>query len=866
MYATKGTFTVNATLTDSTGKTVFQLILVTITGQPIVDNGSCGTATAGKPVTCTASPTGGTGPYTITWASSGTPGTGTGASYTTTFATKGSFTVTLNVTDANRKFTVQTISVVVAGQPIVDNGSCGTATAGKPVTCTAAPTGGTTPYTIAWRSTGTPATGTGTSYTTTFATKGTFSVTLNVTDANRKFTVQTISVSVAGQPIVDNGSCGAATAGKPVTCTASPTGGTTPYTIRWSSTGSPATGTGASYTTTFATKGTFSVTLNVTDVNAKFTVQTISVAVAGQPIVDNGTCGVASAGKPVTCTASPTGGTTPYTISWRSTGTPATGTGASYTTTFATKGTFSVTLNVTDANSKFTVQTISVTVAGQPIVDNGSCGAATAGKPVTCTASPTGGTTPYTITWRSTGSPATGTGASYTTTFATKGTFSVTLNVTDANRKFTVQTISVAVTPQPIVITASCNNAQVGAPVNCSASATGGTAPLTFAGSAPGGTPPSGTGSTFTTSYSTTGTKSINVTATDGNNAHASNIITVTIGAGLQISASCGTNPGTVGKPVNCTASATGGTPPYTFSWSAPGGSPASAGNVTSFQTMYSAKGTFNINATVTDKATPTGKSSMIIVVTITGQPIVDNGSCGTASAGKPVTCNAAPTGGTSPYTITWKSAGNPSTGPGASYTTTFAAKGPQTVTLNVTDANHKFTVQTTTAPVQSQPLVLSANCGIATSGKPVTCTATITGGTAPYTIAWASNGSPATGSGTSYTTTFSVKGTYTVTANATDANHLSVVVRQSVTVTPQPLMATVSCPTSGLTAGKPFSCNVTATGGTPPYSGTGSQTVTEPAKGTYTVSFTVRDMNQASATGSTTVTVSSQPLILTAS
>src|SRR5207253_7402615 len=142
----------------------------------------------------------------------------------------------------------------------------------------------------------------------------------------------------------------------------------------------------------------------------------------------------------------------------------------------------------------------------------------------------------------------TGTGASYTTTFATKGTFSVTLNVTDANRKFTVQTISVAVTPQPIVITASCNNAQVGAPVNCSASATGGTAPISFAWSAPGGTPSSGTGSTFTTSYSTTGTKSINVTATDGNNAHASKIITVTIGAGLQISASCGTNTGTVGS------------------------------------------------------------------------------------------------------------------------------------------------------------------------------------------------------------------------------------------------------------------------------------------------------------------------------
>src|SRR5437867_5651243 len=170
----------------------------------------------------------------------------------------------------------------------------------------------------------------------------------------------------------------------------------------------------------------------------------------------------------------------------------------------------------------------------------------------------------------------------------------------------------------------------------------------------------------------------------------------------------------------------------------------------------------------------------------------------------------------------------------GTTYTVTFAAKGPQTVTLNVTDANHKFTVQTVSVSVAAQQFLVSASCGsAATSGKPVTCTAAVTGGTAPYTITWASNGSPATGSGTSYTTTFSVKGTYTVTVNATDANHASRVQSITVTVTPQPLMAAVSCPTSGLTAGKPFSCNVTATGGTPPYSGTGSQTVTEPAKRT---------------------------------
>src|SRR5207247_10020500 len=92
----------------------------------------------------------------------------------------------------------------------------------------------------------------------------------------------------------------------------------------------------------------------------------------------------------------------------------------------------------------------------------------------------------------------------------------------------------------------------------------------------------------------------------------------------------------------------------------------ASAVNVTSFTVTYSAKGTFNINATVTDRATPTGKSSVLIPVTITGQPIVDNGSCGAATAGKPVTCTASPTGGTAPYTIAWRSTGTPATGTGA--------------------------------------------------------------------------------------------------------------------------------------------------------------------------------------------------------
>src|SRR3970282_1799621 len=83
-----------------------------------------------------------------------------------------------------------------------------------------------------------------------------------------------------------------------------------------------------------------------------------------------------------------------------------------------------------------------------------------------------------------------------------------------------------------------------------------------------------------------------------------------------------------------------------------------------------------------------------------------------------------------------------------------------------------------------------------------------------------------------------------------------------SVTIAPQPLMVTVDCPNSGLTAGKPFNCTVSATGGTSPYTGTGVRSATQPTKGTFTQSFSVTDANGATASGSDTVVISAQPLM----
>src|SRR5207249_4688671 len=153
-----------------------------------------------------------------------------------------------------------------------------------------------------------------------------------------------------------------------------------------------------------------------------------------------------------------------------------TGSRPSFTTTYASKGMKTVTSSVRDFNTAIQIGTASLLVADQPIVVTVTCGSATTGKPVTCNAAATGGTSPYTFSWSAPGgSPPTGSGDSFTTTYATKGTLVVNATATDGNNANKPQTASIVVAAQPIVVTVTCDSATVGKPVTCNASATGGT-------------------------------------------------------------------------------------------------------------------------------------------------------------------------------------------------------------------------------------------------------------------------------------------------------------------------------------------------------------------------------------------------------
>jgi hypothetical protein len=246
------------------------------------------------------------------------------------------------------------------------------------------------------------------------------------------------------------------------------------------------------------------------------------------------------------------------------------------------------------------------------------------------------------------------------------------------------------------------------------------------------------------------------------------------------------------GSTSTITVSATGGTAPYTGT------------------------GTFTVSAgaysyTVTDAngctSTTTGTVSQpaSLVASASNTTILCNGGTST------VTVSA--TGGTAPYTGTG---------------TFTASAGAYSYT--VTDANGCTNTVTGTIAQPTALVASASNTAILCNGGTSTVTVSATGGTAPYT------------------------GTGTFTANAgaysytvTDANGCTNTVTGTIA---QPAAIVVSATFAPITVfGGTTTVNVTATGGTAPYTGTGSFVRPD---GTFT--FNITDAN--GCTGATTITI----------
>ncbi|MBP0902413.1 beta strand repeat-containing protein [Mariniflexile gromovii] len=618
--------------------------------------------------------------------------------------------------------------------------------------------------------------------------------------------VSNISLTAASQTNIacNGGATGAASVN-------AATGGTAGYTYNWTP-GNP-TGDGTT-SVSGLTAGTWTCT--VTDANGctkstSFTITqptTLNLTAASQTNVScfGGSNGAASVNAA-------TGGAGGYTYNW----TPGNPVGDGTTSVSGlTAGTWWCT--VTDANgcvavSTFTVTQPASTVSGTTVVTNVSCNGGTNG---TINLTPTGGTAPYTFNW----------GGGVTTedrTGLAAGSYSVT--ITDANGcTGTVSGITVT-QPPALVSTGSQTNISCNGGSNGSATvnATGGTPGYTYSWSPSGGTAATATGLTAGT---------YTVVVTDANGCTATRNFTLTQPTALSASITAQTNVACNGGSNGAsTVAATGGTAPYTYTWS---------NGATTASVVGIAAGTYNV--TVTDANGCTSAASVTITepttlsASITAQT---NVACNGGSNGA---STVAATGGTAPYTYTWSN--------GAT-TASVVGIAAGTYNVTVTDANGCTSAASVTI---TEPTTLSASITAQTNvscngGSNGASTVAATGGTAPYTYTW-SNGA----------TTASVVGIAAGTYNATVTDANGCTSAASVTITePTTLSASITAQTNvSCNGGSNGASTVTATGGTASYTylwsnGATTASVVGIAAGTYNV--TVTDANGCTSATSVTIT-----------
>jgi gliding motility-associated-like protein len=297
------------------------------------------------------------------------------------------------------------------------------------------------------------------------------------------------------------------------------------------------------------------------------------------------------------------------------------------------------------------------------------------------------------------------------------------------------------------------------------------------------------------------------------------------------------TNPTCNQTNGTATATPSGGTPGFTYSW-APGG-----------QTTQTATGlgvgTYTV--VVTDAANCS--NTLNVTLTSSAPTVTASGTGTNCFAGTTGSANSNVSGGSPGYTYLWL--------PGNFTTANISNLGSNTYTLTVTDQNNCTSSDTVliTQPTAIQPggSTTPGTCGSNTG----TATVTVSGGTPGYTFSW-NNGQ------TAATATVLATGIYSVII--TDSKGCTAQAVFNVTSSGNNITST-DVPTHVLCfGGNNGSATVTPSGGTSPYSyswynGQNTATATGLTSGTYVVQIT----DNSGCTLLDTVTIT-QPTQITAS
>ena len=245
----------------------------------------------------------------------------------------------------------------------------------------------------------------------------------------------------------------------------------------------------------------------------------------------------------------------------------------------------------------------------------------TVGQTATFTASVSGGTQPYSFNWNF-GDGQSGSTNPATHSYSSKGTFTVALTVTDMNGKVATPA-SQSITVTPIALTTDFSftptNPTSGQAVTFTAVTSGGTTPYAYAWSFGDGQVGAGNPAMHSYSVTTTTTFTVTENVTDFNGVlkQATHTITV-VPVGVTLVINFGPTT-TIAGNTTFVSTTTGGTPPYTCSWSFGDGTPSQTGCTTAH--VYIAHGTFSATLTVTDSSNPANTNSKSQAITVEDNP-----------------------------------------------------------------------------------------------------------------------------------------------------------------------------------------------------------------------------------------------------
>ncbi len=489
------------------------------------------------------------------------------------------------------------------------------------------------------------------------------------------------------------------------------------------------------------------------------------------------------------------GGTTPYTYSWSG------GHGTKSYVTDLSAGTYTV--NVTDHNgcsaSAFAIitQPALLSVSANTIL-NVSCNGGSNGSAFSVAS---GGGPPYTYSWSGGG------GTNTNTSGLSAANYTVTVSDSCGNSA----TASVSIT-QPNALSVSANTT---ANVSCNGGNNGSASSIISGGSSPYSYLWSDGNSQTTSSATglTMGTYTVSVSDFCGSTMTASVSITqpisLSVSASTTLNVSC--NGGNNGS---ATSSVSGGTSPYTYTWSNGPNSP---------DISALSAGTYNLNVTDNNGCIGTASviitqpSALIVSANTTSNVICNGGSDGSASSSV--------SGGAAPYAYSWSNSQN---------TPNISSLSAGTYTLNVSDNNGctgSASVIITLPPSLnvSANILLNVSCNAGANGS---ASSSVSGGTAPYTYSWSNSQSIPNISSLS-------AGTYSLTV--TDNNGCTA--SASVIIT-QPIALSIIADSINANNGCTGSAWAIVNGGVSPYSylwtgGATTDTIQNQCAGNYCITIT---------------------------